>query len=159
MPEATWARRSDGNWTRVCNITEPAAVDCVHPEFLPSDRYKLAVYGYVMPALVFLTVVTNCLVCAVLLRRSMRTPTNVLLVAMAVSDMLTGLSTMPAFIKFFTLGAYVDYMPYKWFVAVPFFWATVCKTVRPMLSDRCLFVCLFSLGRWCIVAKQLDESR
>ena len=22
------------------------------------------------------------------------------------------------------------------------FWATVCKTVRPMLSDRCLSVCL-----------------
>ena len=49
-------------------------------------------------------------------RRRMRTPTNVLLVAMAVSDMLTGLSTMPAFIKFFTLGAYVDYMPYDWCV-------------------------------------------
>ena len=24
----------------------------------------------------------------------------------------------------------------------PIFWATVCKTVRPMLSDRCLSVCL-----------------
>jgi len=23
-----------------------------------------------------------------------------------------------------------------------YFWATVCKTVRPMLSDRCLSVCL-----------------
>ena len=39
------------------------------------------------------------------------------------------------------------------------FWATVCKTVRPMLSDRrpvCLSVCLW---RWCIVAKRLDGSR
>jgi len=98
----------------------PGSVDrsCVRPEFLWVDPYKLAVYGYVMPALVTVTVVTNCLVCAVLLRRSMRTPTNVLLVAMAVSDMLTGLSTMPAFVKFFTLGAYVDYMPYGWSVAV-----------------------------------------
>ena len=34
------------------------------------------------------------------------------------------------------------------------FWATVCKTVRPMLSDRCL-----SVWRWCIVAKRLDGSR
>jgi len=25
------------------------------------------------------------------------------------------------------------------------FWATVCKTVRPMLSDRCLSVCLSCL--------------
>jgi len=36
------------------------------------------------------------------------------------------------------------------------FWATVCKTVRPMLSARCLSVCLW---RWCIVAKLLDGSR
>jgi len=34
-------------------------------------------------------------------------------------------------------------------------WATVCKTVRPMLSDRCLS-CLW---HWCIVAKRLDGSR
>jgi len=35
------------------------------------------------------------------------------------------------------------------------FWATVCKPVRPMLSDRCLS-CLW---RWCSAAKRLDGSR
>ena len=42
------------------------------------------------------------------------------------------------------------------------FWATVCKTVRFMLSDRCpvyLSVCLSCLRRWCTVAKRLDGSR
>jgi len=41
------------------------------------------------------------------------------------------------------------------------FWATVCKTVRPMLSDSCLSYpcCLSCLWRWCIVAKRLDGSR
>jgi len=115
-----FARRDDGSWTRICNLTERPGRHgdggpCVKPEFLAVDQYKLAVSGYAMPVLVLLTVVTNCLVCAVLLRRSMRTPSNVLLVAMAVSDMLTGVSTMPAFVKFFTLGAWVDYMPYEWF--------------------------------------------
>jgi len=41
------------------------------------------------------------------------------------------------------------------------FWATVCKTVRPILSDRCLS-CPISpvyLWRWCIVAKPLHWSR
>ena len=38
------------------------------------------------------------------------------------------------------------------------FRATVCKTVRPMLSDRCP-VCLSCLWRWCIVAKCLNGSR
>jgi len=37
------------------------------------------------------------------------------------------------------------------------FCATVCKMVRPMLSDRCMS-CL-CLWRWCIVAKRLDGSR
>jgi len=42
------------------------------------------------------------------------------------------------------------------------FWATGCKTVRPMLSDRspvCLSVCLSCLWRSCTVAKRLDGSR
>ena len=39
------------------------------------------------------------------------------------------------------------------------FWATVCKTVRPVLSDHCLSVCLVCLWCWCIVAKRMDGSR
>jgi len=44
------------------------------------------------------------------------------------------------------------------------FWATVCKTVGPMLSDRCLSVlsCLSVsdfLWCWCIVVKRLDGSK
>jgi len=115
------ARHTDGNWTRICDSSgmDDADGPCVRPEFLSVDQYKLAVSGYVMPVLVVLTVITNCLICAVLLRHSMRTTSNIILVAMAVSDMLTGVSTMPAFIKFFTLGAYIDYMPYEWFVSVP----------------------------------------
>jgi len=49
-----------------------------------------------------------------------------------------------------------------------YFWATVCKTVGSVLSDRrhiCPPVCLSypvflsCLWRWCIVAKRLDGSR
>ena len=39
------------------------------------------------------------------------------------------------------------------------FWAAVCKTVRPMLSHRCLSVCPVCLWRSCTVAKRLDISR
>jgi len=50
--------------------------------------------------------------------------------------------------------------PTYYFVGIIFlfFWATVCKTVRPMPSDR-LSVCPVCLWRWCIVAKGLDETR
>jgi len=39
------------------------------------------------------------------------------------------------------------------------FCATICKTVRPMLSDRCLSVYPVCLSRQCTVAKPLDGSR
>jgi len=48
------------------------------------------------------------------------------------------------------------------------FWATVCKTVRPMLSAvvypvrlfvLCCLSCLVCLWRWCIVAKMFDGAR
>jgi len=52
----------------------------------------------------------------------------------------------------------------SWHVSISRFSATVCKTVRPMLSDRCLScpalsVCLSCLWRWCIVAKRFDGLR
>jgi len=36
------------------------------------------------------------------------------------------------------------------------FWASICKTLCPVLSDRCLSVLSV---RWYIVAKRLDGSR
>jgi len=39
------------------------------------------------------------------------------------------------------------------------FWATVCKTVCPILSDHCPSVCPVCLWCLCIVAKRLDGSR
>jgi len=40
------------------------------------------------------------------------------------------------------------------------FWVTICKLVRPMLSDHCPVQSVLScLSHWCIVAKQLDGSR
>jgi len=56
----------------------------------PFNRFVVPVNGFITPALILLTLVTNCAVCAVLLRPHMRSPTNILLVAIATSDMLTG---------------------------------------------------------------------
>jgi len=44
----------------------------------------------------------------------MRTPTNTLLVAMAVSDTLTGISPIPVYLYFYTWGRYEDWVPYHW---------------------------------------------
>jgi len=58
-----------------------------------------------------------------------------------------------------------DTRSWKLFAAqVANFWATVCKTIRPMLSNRCLSlsllsICLSCLWRWCTVEKRLDGLR
>ena len=44
----------------------------------------------------------------------MRTPTNALLVAMAVSDTMTGISPLPVYLYFYTWGGYQDWVPYHW---------------------------------------------
>ena len=64
------------------------------------------VHGFLSPIVVLLTLVNNSLTCAVLLQRNMRTPTNVLLVALAVSDALTGVVPVPAFVRFYATGRY-----------------------------------------------------
>ena len=57
---------------------------------LDGSQYTVPLNGYFTPVVVLFTIITNLLVCAVLLSRNMRTATNTLLVAMALSDMVTG---------------------------------------------------------------------
>ena len=59
--------------------------------------YVVLVNGIVSPILVGVTLLTNICVCVVLVRPNMRSATNTLLVAMAVSDTLTGLCPLPAY--------------------------------------------------------------
>lgn len=83
--------------------------------FLLDDGWTtVAVNGWAHPPIAALTLFTNFLVCVVLLRREMRTPTNVLLVAMAVSDTLTAVLPTPCFVRFYTLGMYSEWVPYRW---------------------------------------------
>jgi len=60
------------------------------PYFAPYNPFVVPVNGFISPTLIAITLVANCAVCAVLLRPHMRSPTNILLVAIATSDMLTG---------------------------------------------------------------------
>jgi len=109
-----------------------------------------AVYGYLSPIVILLTVITNTFVCVVLLQRNMRSPTNLLLVAMAIADSLTGAIPSPSFIYFYTLGAYRKrFVPYGWcqannalIVTLP----TICHTASIWLTvalsvQRYVYVC------------------
>jgi len=79
--------------------------------------YSVVVNGFLSPILVGITLITNVCVCAVLVRPNMRSATNVLLVAMAVSDTLTGICPLPAYFRFFTFGSDEerrDWLPHGW---------------------------------------------
>lgn len=65
-------------------------------------EFEHPVYLYIWEFMVILTTVVNILVMLVLTRKSMRNATNVILIAVAVSDSLTGLVTLPTYIYAFT---------------------------------------------------------
>lgn len=73
-----------------------------------SNQYPLdlavPLYGYAMPALLVVTTVANTIIVAVLREPHMRSPTNAVLMAMAMSDMLTLVFPEPMFFYMYTLN-------------------------------------------------------
>ena len=53
------------------------------------NRYAQPMYDYVVPFLLVVTIIANRLIVMVLTKRHMRTPTNAVLMAMALSDIFT----------------------------------------------------------------------
>lgn len=119
----------DGNATErteYMNITEEMPI-----------KYAVPLYGYVMPFLLIVTIVANTLIVVVLSKRHMRSPTNVVLMAMALCDLFTLLFPAPWLIYMYTLGNH-----YK-----PLSPASLCYTWNMMheVSYICLMHKKFSL--------------
>jgi len=145
----------------------PSTHNCVIPYTLVDHSwtpYHQTVYGFIHPVVVTATMITNCLVCAVLLRSSMRSPTSTLLVAMAVSDTLTGLLPTPCFVIFYGFGWFEDWVPFNW--CLPYLYSTehlptvfhtasVWLTVA-LAAQRYVHVCHAGVGkRVCTVPNML----
>ena len=69
--------------------------------YYKSFGFERVVYLYIWEIMVVLTTIANILVMLVLTRKSQRNATNVILTAVAISDSLTGLSTLPTYIYAF----------------------------------------------------------
>ncbi|KAI5636213.1 hypothetical protein NE865_11052 [Phthorimaea operculella] len=67
-------------------------------------NYAEPMYGYIAPFLLATTIVANTLIVVVLSRRHMRTPTNAVLMAMALCDMFTMLFPAPWLFYMYTFG-------------------------------------------------------
>ncbi|XP_045209597.1 sex peptide receptor-like [Mercenaria mercenaria] len=130
-------------------------------------KYSVPINGYIAPVLVLLTVVTNTLVIAVLLKKHMRSPTNVLLAGMAFSDMLTGVIPLPVFIYFFSMGHYNDFVPLGWclpykmlYENIPtiFHTASIWLTVG-LAAQRYIYICHSLQARtWCTIPNVLRAT-
>lgn len=136
------------------------AQNALHFENLFPLKYSVPLNGYIAPVLILLTVVTNTLVIAVLMKKHMRSPTNVLLAGMAFSDMMTGIIPLPIFIHFFSIGHYVDFVPIHWCLAyrmlydnIPtiFHTASIWLTVG-LAVQRYIYICHSLQARtWCTI--------
>lgn len=139
----------------VSNRTQPLNLWSLFPL-----KYSVPINGYIAPVLVIITLITNTLVLAVLLKKHMRSPTNVLLAGMALSDTLTGVIPFPVFIHFFSLGYYKDFVPYEWchpykflYETIPtiFHTASIWLTVG-LAAQRYIYICHSLQARtWCTI--------
>ncbi|EDW27064.1 GL16438 [Drosophila persimilis] len=66
--------------------------------------YALPLYGYCMPFLLIITIISNTLIVLVLSKKSMATPTNFVLMGMAICDMLTVIFPAPGLWYMYTFG-------------------------------------------------------
>ncbi|KAK7498076.1 hypothetical protein BaRGS_00010664 [Batillaria attramentaria] len=78
----------------------------------PKD-FAIPIYGILWHPVAVIVFLTNSLICIVLLKKHMRTAANILLVAIAISDMLTGLSPVPFLINFLATDRFWEFVPYE----------------------------------------------
>lgn len=123
--------------------------------------------GYLSPILVFLTVINNTLVCIVLLKPHMRSPTNAILVAMALSDMFTGLFPVPVFLYFHATERYYEWVPINWcfvlgifamYIPTIFHTASIWLTMA-LAIQRYIYVChSFKARTWCTIKNVISGT-
>ncbi|XP_055844789.1 sex peptide receptor [Episyrphus balteatus] len=125
--------------------------------------YSIPLYGYCMPFLVMITITSNTSIVLVLSKRSMATPTNFVLMAMALCDMLTAIFPAPGLSYMYTFGNH--YKPlspvstcYAYFIfneVVPALFHTASIWLTVVLAvQRYIYVCHAPMARtWCTMAR------
>ena len=118
--------------------------------YYKSFGFERVVYLYIWEIMVVLTTIANILVLLVLTRKSQRNATNIILTAVAVSDSLTGLSTLPTYIYAFnhyerddlklSEGWCEAFMISKLFISKSFhtmsIWFTLCLVSQRFISVK-----------------------
>ncbi|XP_050098649.1 sex peptide receptor [Anopheles aquasalis] len=125
--------------------------------------YSIPLYGYCIPALLLITLTANSLIVIVLSKRSMASPTNFVLMAMALCDLFTVLFPAPGLLYMYTFGNH--YKPlspplacYIW-NALNEILPAMCHTASVWLTlalavQRYIYVCHAPTARtWCTIPR------
>ncbi|CAL4156122.1 unnamed protein product, partial [Meganyctiphanes norvegica] len=144
----------DGNNETVCHNL------LIISRLYPPDL-AVPLYGYAMPFLFVTTAITNLLVVAVLWQRHMRSPTNAILLAMALADTFTVCFPEPYFFYMYALNNYKEPLYptaacYTWLFfheTIPNLFHTASIWLTVMLAgQRYIYVCHAPLARtWCTI--------
>ncbi|RWS27529.1 sex peptide receptor-like protein [Leptotrombidium deliense] len=126
-------------------------------------EYAMIMFGYIMPFLLIITIIANTLIVVVLSQRHMRTPTNLVLLAMAISDLLTLLFPAPWYFYMYTLGNHVKilypttacYSFHCMIEVIPAFFHTASIWLTLVLAgQRYIYVCHPTVANtWCTVPR------
>lgn len=108
------------------------------------------IYGYVVPVNFIVTMVCNSLVIVVLSQKNMRTPTNMVLLAMAIMDLLTIACPCPWYFYEYSLGNY-GIISSIWYL---FSFELGCETLPQIFHTTSIWLTLaLATQRWIFVCK------
>ncbi|XP_067639807.1 sex peptide receptor [Eurosta solidaginis] len=126
-------------------------------------EYGLPLYGYIMPFLLIITIAANSLIVLILSKKHLATPTNFVLMAMAICDMLTVIFPAPGMWYMYTFGNhYKPLHPVSMCLAYSIFnelMPAVCHTASIWLTlalavQRYIYVCHAPMARtWCTMPR------
>uniref|UniRef100_A0A182JY91 G-protein coupled receptors family 1 profile domain-containing protein n=1 Tax=Anopheles christyi TaxID=43041 RepID=A0A182JY91_9DIPT len=126
-------------------------------------NYSIPLYGYCIPILLLVTLAANSLIIIILNKKSMASPTNCILMAMALCDMFTLIFPAPGLLYMYTFGNY--YRPLSPVIAC-YVWnalneilPAMCHTASVWLTlalavQRYIYVCHAPAARtWCTIPR------
>ena len=117
----TWQRNY--LWLHLDEMMDSASgnsSESIQDEYLPFDlteyplKYTMPIYGYASPVVIAATVILNSIIMYVMTQKRMRSATTMPLIAIALADLLTGLTRFPFFINHYALGAHAEHPSVFW---------------------------------------------
>ncbi|XP_060075350.1 sex peptide receptor-like [Ylistrum balloti] len=140
-------------------LVEEGCDYCEYPpdivEIHVAASFIVPMMGYAYPILALLTILTNVMV-VVVFTMKIRTPTSIILVALALSDTLTCLCMLPDSVYFYTLKNYQTYVPFGWCVYRQYIVAGLYRVMRTCSNWITL---MLGLQRYVIVRLPFKANR